>query len=125
MHIGILKLLGLLLVIMSVAPLLNFGVFQKAMKEMQKLYIVEMMLSIFRVVLGLVIVLFFNVWTGPQVLVTVVGWLTLGVGVSGLVLPHQIMGALPMITKNPVVIKGLLVVTLVLGLVMTYFGFCV
>ncbi len=117
------KLLGLLLVIMSVAPLLNFGMFSKAMKEVEKLYIVEMMISLFRVVLGLVIVLFVNVWTGPMILVTVVGWLSLGVGIAGLLLPHQIMDALPMLSKKPAVTKGLLVLTLVLGLAMTYFGF--
>ncbi len=119
-----LKLLGLLLVIMSVAPLLNFKMFSKAMKEVEKLYIVEMLISLFRVVLGLVIVLFFNVWTGPMVLVTVVGWLSLGVGVAGLLLPHQIMDVLPMLSKRPTTVKLLLVMVLALGLSMSYLGFC-
>ncbi len=123
MEIGMMKILWLLLVIMSLAPLLNFGVFKKAMKEVEKLYIVELLISMFRTILGLVIVLFFNVWTGPYLLVTVVWWLSLGIGVAGLLLPHQIMDALPMMTKKPAVLKALLVLTLALGLVMTYFGF--
>lgn len=117
------KLLGLLLVIMSVGFLVNFDILKKVSKELNKSYALEIIISFMRTLLGLVLVLSYNVWTGPYLLVTVVGWLILGVGVSGLLLPHQIMAAVPAITKKETPLKVTLGITLVLGAVLTYFGF--
>ncbi len=102
------KLLGLLLVIMSVGFLINFNVLQKISKELNKSYALEIIISFMRTLLGLVLVLSYNVWTGPYLLVTVVGWLILGVGVSGLLLPHQIMAAVPALTKKTAPLKVML-----------------
>ena len=82
-----------------------------------------MLCGVFSVVLGVVQVLSHNIWVKNwQVLVTILGWVLLVKGLFQLFMPEQCMAWLKKMENSQFLPYGL-VVALVLGLVITYFGF--
>ena len=74
-------------------------------------------------VVGLAMILAYNVWTKDwQVVITILGWLALLKGLSVLFLPEQMKGWVKKM-ENASFLPYLLVVTVLIGLVVTYLGF--
>lgn len=85
------KVIGLYELLVAVAMLINKATFLDGMNAMVQNPPVLMLAAIVAVILGLLVILSHNVWSGGAVpvLVTIVGWISLLKGVIFLVLPHS------------------------------------
>lgn len=116
------KLLGLYLLIASVAILINHKPFNKLLNEYVKNLPAVFFQSVFALLFGLALVISHNVWTGDwRVIVTVIGWLALLKGVAHLFMPQAAIkkGVDFYHATSPVIF----IVTALLGLYLTYVGF--
>lgn len=116
------KLLGLYLLIASIAILVNHKPFNKLLNEYVKNLPAVFFQSVFALLFGLALVISHNVWTGDwRVIVTVIGWLALLKGVAHLFAPQAAIkkGVDFYHATSPVIF----VITTLLGAYLTYIGF--
>ena len=79
------KLLGPVLVIATLAALANLRSMEKVIKDIVKSPSAIYLLSLLRVVIGITIVAFHNIWTGAlDTIISAFGWLVLVAGIVGL-----------------------------------------
>lgn len=79
--------------------------------------------GIISLVIGLAMILAYNVWTNDwRVVVTIIGWLALLKGIMHLFFPEQAKKCIKKVEKASFLPYALIVAVLV-GLVLTYFGF--
>ena len=116
------KLLGLYLLIMSVAILVNHQPFNKLLNEYIKDLPALFFQSIFALLFGLVLVLSHNLWTGDwRVIITIIGWLVLLKGIVHLFAPQVLIKRAVVLYQA--VSPALFVLTALLGAYLTYIGF--
>ena len=85
------KVLGLYLVIVVPAALLNRKHFPRLIKEFSDSLAMVVLSGVVALVLGLLLVVGHNVWTADwRVIITVLGWLTLVKGVVRFAFPHKV-----------------------------------
>ena len=116
------KVLGLYLVIVPLAVLVNRKHLPRLVEEFSTNVGLNILASIFALVLGLLLVVSHNVWTADwRVLVTILGWLTLAKGVVRLLFLEQ-MQKLSALSLKPWWAVVLVLFVLV-GLYLSYVGF--
>ena len=83
--------------------------------------------SIFTFIIGLIVVLNHNVWTGgaPTVIATVVGWLILVKGVTYFLLPHSVWVSWVRKLNNIKLYRTVGILYIIVGAYMAYTGFFV
>jgi hypothetical protein len=119
------KVIGLYELAMAVAMLINKAAFIEGINALVHNPPELMMASILALILGLLVVLRHNVWSGGAlpVLVTIVGWISLLKGVIFLWLPHSEAEAYMQALHMEQLFYVYAILALVLGAFMTYGGF--
>ena len=116
------KILGLYLVIVPLAVLVNRKHLPRLVEEFSTNLGLNILASIFALVLGLLLVISHNVWTADwRVIITILGWLTLAKGVVRLFFLEQVQ-KLSRISLKPWW-AVVLVLFLLVGLYLSYVGF--
>lgn len=116
------RFLGLYILILGLAMLYHRdrmeGIVRESMSPAWMLFT-----GALAVIFGLVIVLLHNVWVAHwPVLITLVGWLCLLKGFFRLFLPDQVQEMARSVSK-PAMLVPISIGTIILGGVLTYFGF--
>jgi hypothetical protein len=120
------KLLGLYCIILALAMLVNGTVIMQDVTELAHNAPVMFIAGVFTLFAGLAMVLGHNYWRGGAVtiVVTLIGWLTLLKAVLILFIPLYVATLLPLaLLQSHHFFYVRLVVTLLLGVYLTYSGF--
>ncbi len=116
------KVLGLYLVIVPLAVLVNRKHLSRLVEEFSTNLGLNILASVFALVLGLLLVASHNIWTADwRVIITILGWLTLAKGVIRLLFLEQVQ-QLTRFSLEPWW-TVVLVLFLLLGLYLSYVGF--
>ena len=118
------RIAGLCYLIMGAGFLFNRKAFGQVMEDFCKNAAVVFYGGLLALVIGVVIILTHNVWvTNWTVMITIIGWLALIKGIWIIVFPNTVPKLMQVYKKN----KNLLIVNpivmLILGAVLTFFGF--
>jgi hypothetical protein len=118
------KLLGPILVLAAVAVFVNRKSMDALAREILGSHALLFLLGFLDFASGLAIVLTHNVWVADwRVIITLIGWLLLVRGLVRTLIPDQIKPYGMKLLKDPNFVSGVLAVLLVLGLVLSYFGY--
>jgi hypothetical protein len=118
------KLIGPIMVIVAVGVLMNRKSLDTLAREILGSHALLFLLGFLDLASGLAIVLVHNVWVADwRVIITLLGWLLLVRGAVRILIPEQIKPFGTKMLRNPNVVTGSLAVTLVVGLVLSYFGY--
>jgi hypothetical protein len=118
------KLLGPILVLAAVAVYVNRKSLDAVAQEFLRSNALLLLLGFLDFAAGLAIVLTHNVWVADwRVIITLLGWLLLIRGIVRTLIPDQVKPYGVKLMKNQNAVTGVLAVTLVLGLVLSYFGY--
>jgi hypothetical protein len=118
------KLIGPILVIVGVGMLVNRKTFRAFIQEMLRSPALIVLFGLVDLTGGLAIVLTHNVWVMSwRVIITLIGWLMVIRGTARILVPDQLMGFGAKIVKRDEVMIGSLAAAVVLGLVLSYFGY--
>ena len=99
---------------------------QKALREVEKSYVLPYFDGVLALVFGLFVVLTHNIWEGlDATLVTLVGWLALIEGFAMLLLPRTVLGKVADAFGNRSMVTAWSVLALVVGGYLTYVGLLV
>ena len=113
------KVLGLYLVIVPLAVLVNRKHLPRLVEEFSTNIGLNILASIFALVLGLLVVVSHNIWTADwRVIITILGWLTLAKGVVRLLFLEQVQKLARISLK-----LWFLVLFVLVGLYLSYVGF--
>lgn len=117
------QIMGIVFATVGVGMALNMGNMNKLFNDMLKSPGLLYFAGVLNLVLGSLVVLTHNVWTGGWVvLVTIIGWMALVKGFMWIVFPEQqIKMAKSVMTESGVKLATL--VTLILGVYLLYVGF--
>ena len=116
------KVLGLYLVIVAPAALLNRRHFPRLIKEFSDSLAMVVLSGFVALVLGLLLVVSHNVWTADwRVIITLLGWLTLIKGVVRFAFPHKVSRLSTAATSSWWAV--VLVAFFTIGVYLTYKGF--
>ena len=117
------KVFGMLYTVAGLGMLINRAYYRKLVDK----FATDNMLAFYggsaALVTGMFMINFHNLWTGWEVIITLIGWLALIKGVLLILAPKAMLGMAKMFTKNDSVFVLWSVVALILGLVLCYFGF--
>ena len=118
------KLIGPVFVAMGLGLLLNGGIFHALIGQFLQGYAFIYLSGLLTLPVGLALVLAHNVWVGDwRLIITVLGWLTAIGGVIRITVPQLVQSIGTAIFSHPQapMIAGIAV--LVLGAVLSYFGY--
>ena len=116
------KVLGLYLVIVAPAALLNRRHFPRLIKEFSDSLAMVVFSGFVALVLGLLLVVSHNVWTTDwRVIITLLGWLTLIKGVVRFAFPHKVSRLWTAAASSWWAV--VLVAFFIIGVYLTYKGF--
>lgn len=118
------KAFGLYFLIVGLATCIQGGKMRAAIMEFAESKGLFLLAAVVTLILGIVLVLSHNVWEKNwTVLITLMSWLILISGISRLVFAEYHQAMLRKMCSHPqLVIFG--VVTIILGAIFLYFGFC-
>lgn len=121
----VVRLLGIYLLIATVLMFTRRSMMLGVFHEIAEHRSFAMLISIFRIVLGLIIVLGFSAWDAglAPALVTAFGWLLLAIGTVFLFFSKKHLRQMTAWFDNRVVYGALLATSAVFGLYFTYLGF--
>ena len=115
------KVLGLYLVIVAPAALLNRKHFPRLIKEFSDSLAIVVLSGLVALVLGLLLVVSHNVWTADwRVIITLLGWLTLIKGIVRFAFPDKVARLWTAASRWWATV---LVAFFILGVYLTYKGF--
>ena len=118
------KLLGPILLIAGIAMLVNRKELDALAQELLRSSLLLFLAGLIDFSVGLAIVLTHNVWIADwRVLITLLGWLLIARGAVRVLIPDQVKPFGAKLLKNPNVVTGSLAGTVVVGLVLSYFGY--
>ena len=118
------KLIGPVVALAGLAMLVNRKELEALVQEFLRSRALLFLLGLLDVAIGLAIVLTHNVWVADWcIIITLLGWLLLGRGAVRLLIPDQAKSFGAKLLKNENAMIGSFAVVLVLGLVLTYFGY--
>ncbi|HEY2227365.1 MAG TPA: hypothetical protein VGI22_06400 [Xanthobacteraceae bacterium] len=118
------KLLGPILVLAAVAVYVNRKSLDTIGQEFLRSNALLLLLGFLDFTAGLAIVLTHNVWVADwRVIITLLGWLLLIRGIVRTLIPDQVKPYGVKLMRNKNAVTGVLAVTLVLGLALSYFGY--
>lgn len=116
------KLMGLFMLIIALALLINFHKVPKLVKEFTKNHVLVFASGIPVLLLGLLVVLTHNVWVNDsRVIITIMGWLMILKGIVRLSMPEKLAALISRISPRGYFV--LLLITLLLGAYLALFGF--
>ena len=122
--IFIARVFGLFYLIIGAGFIFNRKSFQGIMDDFCKNKAVLFFSGIFALVIGIVIVLIHNVWVANwTVMITIIGWAGLIKGIWMIVFPDTVPKFMESYRKNKNLIMIHSSIALILGAVLTYFGF--
>jgi hypothetical protein len=117
------KLLGVYLIVVSLAVSLNKELYDRMLKEYAKNPLAYYPFAVVTLILGLLMVNLHNEWVaGWQVVVTLVAWGTVVKGFIGLVFPSILVG-IAKAFKDRVYYNLAILIALLIGVYLTYVGF--
>lgn len=122
------QVVGPLMVLIGLGVLFNPTTFSLMMEEMNsgKQYLVLFVTGAVTTILGLLVVLSHNVWVWDwSLLITLLGWATLIKGAVMLLFPKASMAISRFYQGKSGLVVGAGLVGLVIGLVLSYYGFMV
>jgi len=118
------KLMGPILALAGLAMLINRKELEALAQEFLRSRALFFLLGLVDLGVGLAIVLTHNVWVADwRIIITLLGWFLLVRGAVRVLIPDQIKPFGVKLLKNTNVVTGSVAVTLVLGLVLSYFGY--
>lgn len=118
------KALGLYYVIVAIAMLVNYSKFTAFLNDYAKNPSLLLLSGFITLILGILLVLSHNVWEASwRVLITVIAWMALVKGIICLVCPKWQLGMIKRCGKSKKSYYSAVFVTLLLGIVLCYFGF--
>jgi len=119
------KLMGPYCLIVAAGVLLNLKYYRKVVDDFLKNSALSYIGGVIALLFGLLVILNHNIWSGWPLIITLFGWLSFIKGLVIIVFP----GVLPNITafhlKSPAILVFRLVLVMVLGLMLTIFGYFV
>ena len=122
--IFIARVFGLCYLVLGVGFLFNRKAFQQIMGDFCKNAALVFFAGIFALVVGAVIILTHNVWVANwTVLITILGWGALIKGIWLVVFPGTVFKFMQSYRKNKNMLIIQPIIVLILGAVLTYFGF--
>ena len=118
------KILWPFLMILTLAVMLNQKNFEAMLNEVSKSKIAIFYISTFRLIVGILIVLFHNVWTWRlELVITILGWVVLLSGITWLVFPEDMMKLARPVVKQKKAVQTCITTTFVLGAVLVFVGY--
>lgn len=118
------KLVGLYVVVIAIAVLVNKPMMVATVTGLFQDPAVVVLSGVIALGIGLAIVLGHNVWSSaPAIIVTIIGWLSLLKGLALLLVPANVQAAYALGVNYNQYFSVYAVVTLVVGIYLTYAGF--
>jgi hypothetical protein len=118
------KLIGPILVISAIGMLINRKSFEAIADEILRSHLLVFVFGAIDLGLGLAIVLTHNVWAADwRIIITLLGWLMIVRGAARILIPAQVKEFGTKFVKNQSAITTSFAVVLVLGLILSYFGY--
>ena len=118
------KLMGPILALAGLAMLVNRKGLEALAEDFLRNRALFFLLGLIDFAVGLAIVLTHNVWVADwRIIITLLGWLLLARGVVRTLVPDRIKPLGLKLVRNQNVMAGSVAVVLVLGLVLSYFGY--
>jgi hypothetical protein len=118
------RIIGPLLIIVSVSILLNVKTYQRMYTEYIKSPALMYLAGTYALLLGLLMIQFHNLWIkGWPVIITILAWLSVTKGVAILLFPNGITRLSKPYTSSRTPLTVNAAVILILGLVLGYVGY--
>ncbi|HEY6258127.1 MAG TPA: hypothetical protein VIY51_20280 [Xanthobacteraceae bacterium] len=118
------KLMGPFMALAGAAMLINRKELDALAQEFLHSRVLFFLLGLIDFAIGLAIVLTHNVWVADwRLIITLMGWLLLVRGTVRVLIPDQVKPFGTRLLKNANVMTGSVAAVLVLGLVLSYFGY--
>lgn len=118
------KIIGPYMIIVAAGVLFNLKTYQKFMQDFLKNSALIYLGGVIALIIGLLIVLFHNVWAANwPVIITIFGWLGIVKGVWLLILPNTVGKLIEAYQKNIALLAVYLAMILALGIFLTVKGF--
>ncbi|MDD4909632.1 MAG: hypothetical protein PHR44_03010 [Candidatus Omnitrophica bacterium] len=118
------KIFGLCYLILGVGFMFNRKAFQQVMDDFCKNAALVFYGGMLALVIGVVIILNHNIWVADwTVMITVIGWLALIKGIWIIILPNTVSKFMQIYRDNECLLAAHSALVLILGAVLTYFGF--
>lgn len=118
------QVMGVYFIVSGIGALLNPARLNSAMQEAKRSYLLPYFDGAIALIVGLLIVLFHNMWDGLLAsLVTLVGWIAVVEGVLLLLLPQKTISAMIQKLMGSQMARFIGVVAVVLGIYFVYNGF--
>ena len=122
--IFIAKLMGPILFVVAVSILINEKNTRAMAKEVFGSHALIYVFGIFDLLIGLVLVAVHNVWVMDwRVIITVIGWLSIVRGLVRILFAPYLMKHGPKLLKKQGLLMGIAIVMLILGAVLSYYGY--
>ena len=120
------RIFGLCYLIIGAGFLFNRKAFQQVMDDFCKNAALVFYGGILALVIGVVIILIHNVWVANwTVIITIIGWAGLLKGIWIIIFPNTVYKFLRVYQKKESLLIANAIVILILGAVLTFFGFFV
>jgi hypothetical protein len=118
------KLIGPILVLTAAGLLVNRKTLDTLAREILGSPVLLPLLGVLDFTAGLAIVLTHNVWVADwRVIITILGWLMIVRGAVRVLIPDQAKEVGSKVMKNKNAVTAILAGTLLLGLMLSYFGY--
>jgi hypothetical protein len=118
------RLIGPILVISGIGMLINRKSFDVLAEEILRSEVLVFVFGAIDLGLGLAIVLTHNLWVADwRIIITLLGWLMIIRGTARMLLPAQVKEFGTKLVKNHAAMTTSFAVVLILGLVLSYFGY--
>ena len=126
METGVLiaQIMGPIMMIVTLAAMLNQKNFDKVLNEISNSNASVYFVSLLRLTLWFIIILLHNNWDGIiNIMISIIAWIILVAGVTGLIFPEKVMKFAKPVIKNKRVIQTCMTIIFVLGAALVYLGF--
>jgi len=122
------QILGPMFVVVGIALLSKPQRFRTMLQELIGSTILLYLAGFFGLLAGIALVLTHNVWAADwRLIITLIGWVTLLRALISIFQPQWIVAAGAAIVKQPVIFSGIFfgaaVLNLIVGLILSYFGY--
>jgi hypothetical protein len=122
--IFIAKLIGPILLVVGASILIDEKSIRAMAKQVLSSHALIYIFGIIDLLLGLLLVLVHNVWVMDwRVIITLVGWISIARGIVRIMFTPFIMKNGPKIIKKQGLLTGVAVVVLIIGAVLSYYGY--
>ncbi len=117
------KLMGPIYLLVGVGILLNQDHFRAVIKEVSDSPALFYLTGIIAIIIGGLIVILNNVWSGWPVVITLVGWLAIAKGAVRLIAPDRAKAMVARMTASENAMTAIALVSLALGAYLTGMGY--